>query len=132
MQHLQRQIPRPDIQSEASVSSSSLGLSSSQSSVEEPRARLLRGHSTEDDIPASRTEFEEELEMPSVRSLMSRFSANLSDDESSLKRVSVTFLKPFRSTLLLCVVPKYQSLCCRIMSASCFFVPKQRFLLLLL
>ena len=53
--------------------------------------RKLRGHSTEEDIPESCTEFsEEEIEMPSVRSLMSKFNASLSDDaESSLKRVSI-------------------------------------------
>ena len=101
---LNKQLPRSDDESEIkSVSSSSLYLSSqsaahdvftsdSQEALVTPSKRL-RGQSTEEDIPASRSEFsEEEVEMPSVRSLMSKFNASLGDEESSLKRVgSVQF-----------------------------------------
>ena len=101
---LNKQLPRSDDESEIkSVSSSSLYLSSqsaaddvftsdSQEVLVTPSKRL-RGQSTEEDIPASRSEFsEEEVEMSSVRSLMSKFNASLGDEESSLKRVgSVEF-----------------------------------------
>ena len=90
---LNKQLPRSDDESEIkSVSSSSLYLSSSQEALVTPSKRL-RGQSTEEDIPASRSEFsEEEVEMPSVRSLMSKFNASLGEEESSLKRVgSVQF-----------------------------------------
>ena len=96
---LNKQLPRSDDESEIkSVSSSSLYLSSqsaaddvftsdSQEALVTPSKRL-RGQSTEEDVPASRSEFsEEEAEMPSVRSLMSKFNASLGDEESSLKRV---------------------------------------------
>ena len=96
---LNKQLPRSDDESEIkSVSSSSLYLSSqsaaddvftsdSQEALVTPSNRL-RGQSTEEDVPASRSEFsEEEVEMPSVRSLMSKFNASLGDEESSLKRV---------------------------------------------
>ena len=101
---LNKQLPRSDDESEIkSVSSSSLYLNSqsaaddvftsdSQEALVTPSKRL-RGQSAEEDIPASRSEFsEEEVEMPSVRSLMSKFNASLGDEESSLKRVgSVEF-----------------------------------------
>ncbi len=46
---------------------------------------LLRGISAEEDIPESRTECDEELSLPSVKSLMSKFNM---ENDTSIRRVS--------------------------------------------
>lgn len=98
---INKQLSSNDDDDAEEFTSSSINLSS-QSTVDDvfssdsqeaqsSSGKRLRGHSTEDDIPASRAEFsEEEVEMPSVRSLMSKFNSSLADDtDSSLKRVSI-------------------------------------------
>ena len=114
---LNKQLPRSDDESEIkSVSSSSLYLSSqsatddvftsdSQEALVTPSKKRLRGQSIEEDIPACRSEFsEEEVEMPSVRSLMSKFNSSLGDDESSLKRVCAAEYYWYLTKCSLCTI----------------------------
>ena len=114
---LNKQLPRSDDESEIkSVSSSSLYLSSqsatddvftsdSQEALVTPSKKRLRGQSTEEDIPACRSEFsEEEVEMSSVRSLMSKFNSSLGDDESSLKRVGAAEYYWYLTNCSLCTI----------------------------
>ena len=69
-----------------------LDSSSSHSSMERPTSRepVLRGSSTEEDIPESRVEYDDELSMPSVKNLRSMFNKDQLT-EAGVKRVRFHF-----------------------------------------